>query len=140
MRYLWVGPWPYSACGHGPSFPYPLCPLVMAPVLVCGMAPLPTWLPRPDPWALPLDSTIPPNPQPTRSTGETEKCGEPHPASGGLPASAVALQAFLSAVGGGSWHVLESDHVSVLVSRLRIFLSHGKAKSSVTGTPMQAAT
>ena len=61
------------------------------------------------------------------------KCGEPHPASGGLPASAVALQAFLSAMGGGSWHVLESDHVSVLVSRLRIFLSHGKAKSSVTG-------
>ena len=51
MGYLWVGPWPDSACVHGPSFPYPLCPLVMVPVSVCGMAPLPTWLPRPDAWA-----------------------------------------------------------------------------------------
>ena len=31
--------------------------------------------------------------------------------------------------GGSAWHVLESDHVSALVSSLRIFLSHGKAKS-----------
>uniref|UniRef100_A0A8C2S276 Autophagy-related protein 101 n=1 Tax=Capra hircus TaxID=9925 RepID=A0A8C2S276_CAPHI len=57
------------------------------------------------------------------------RCGGPHPASGGLPASAVALQAFLSVAGGGSCYTLESDHDSALVSGLRTFLSHGKAKS-----------
>ena len=120
-----------ESCSHGLSSPHRPCPLVMVPVLVCGMAPPPTWLPTPDIWASALRPLLPfPTPSPSGLLGTQKSNGDPSKVLEWSPASALAPQAFLYVAAGGSWYVLKSDHVSTLVtSLLYLPVSHSKAKS-----------